>query len=39
LQLWENHTAGAFELDWYDGGHFYVDDHADDIAARVNADG
>lgn len=39
LQLWEGHTAGAFDLDWYDGGHFYLDDHLDDIAARVNADG
>jgi len=39
LQLWEGHTAGAFDLDWYDGGHFYLDDHLDDVAARVNADG
>ena len=29
LQQWEGHTAGAFELDWYDGGHFYLDDHID----------
>jgi surfactin synthase thioesterase subunit len=39
LQRWEGHTAGAFELDWYDGGHFYLDDHIDDVAARVNAGG
>jgi surfactin synthase thioesterase subunit len=39
LELWESHTAGAFDLNWYDGGHFYIDDHIDDIAARVNADG
>ncbi len=39
LQRWEVHTAGAFELDWYDGGHFYLDDHIDDVAARVNAGG
>ena len=39
LELWESHTAGAFDLDWYDGGHFYLDDHIDDVAARVNAGG
>src|ERR1700759_5394712 len=39
LQLWANHTSGTFDLNWYDGGHFYLDDHIDDIAARVNADG
>jgi surfactin synthase thioesterase subunit len=38
LQLWEDHTAGAFDLSWYDGGHFYLDKHMDAIAARVNAD-
>jgi surfactin synthase thioesterase subunit len=39
LQQWEQHTAGAFDLSWYDGGHFYLDDHIDAVAARVNADG
>ena len=39
LQLWENHTSGTFDLDWFDGGHFYLDEHIDDIAARVNAGG
>jgi surfactin synthase thioesterase subunit len=39
LQRWSGHTTGAFDLDWYDGGHFYLDDHIDDIAARVNAGG
>jgi surfactin synthase thioesterase subunit len=38
LQLWENHTAGAFDLSWYEGGHFYLDDQIDAVAARVNAD-
>ncbi len=38
LRLWENHTAGAFELSLYDGGHFYLNEHIDDVAARVNAD-
>jgi surfactin synthase thioesterase subunit len=39
LQLWENHTAGGFELFLYDGGHFYLNEHIDAVAARVNADG
>ncbi len=38
LRLWENHTAGAFELSLYDGGHFYLNEHLDDVAGRVNAD-
>ncbi len=38
LRLWENHTAGAFELTLYDGGHFYLDEHLDAVAGRVNDD-
>jgi len=38
LRLWEEHTAGAFELFLYDGGHFYLNEHIDAVAARVNAD-
>ena len=38
LRLWERHTAGAFELFLYDGGHFYLNEHIDAVAARVNAD-
>ena len=38
LRLWKNHTAGVFELFLYDGGHFYLNEHIDDVAARVNAD-
>lgn len=37
LRLWEKHTHGSFELSLYDGGHFYVYDHVDAIAAQVNA--
>lgn len=37
LRLWDRHTAGSFELSLYDGGHFYVYDHVDAIAAQVNA--
>jgi surfactin synthase thioesterase subunit len=39
LRLWENHTGGSFELFLYDGGHFYLNEHIDDVAARVNGDG
>jgi surfactin synthase thioesterase subunit len=39
LKRWEDHTEAAFDLSWYDGGHFYLDDHIDAVAARVNADG
>jgi surfactin synthase thioesterase subunit len=39
LQLWESHTAGGFGLTWYDGGHFFLDDHLDAVAAQVNAGG
>ena len=38
LRLWERHTAGAFELFLYDGGHFYLNEHIDAVAAQVNAD-
>jgi surfactin synthase thioesterase subunit len=37
LRLWDKHTNGSFELSLYDGGHFYVYDHVDAIAAQVNA--
>ena len=39
LELWEEHTAGSFDLSWYDGGHFFLDDHVDAVAAQVNAGG
>jgi surfactin synthase thioesterase subunit len=37
LRRWQDHTAGAFELSLYDGGHFYLNAHLDAVAARVNA--
>ena len=39
LELWQEHTAGSFDLSWYDGGHFFLDDHIDAVAAQVNAGG
>ncbi|MCV7396094.1 thioesterase [Mycobacterium paraseoulense] len=38
LRLWANHTAGTFDLSLYDGGHFYLNEHLDAVAERVNAD-
>lgn len=38
LRLWARHTAGSYELSLYDGGHFYLYDHVDVVAAQVNAD-
>lgn len=38
LRLWQNHTAGAFEVFLYDGGHFYLDAHVGAVAERVNDD-
>lgn len=37
LRQWERHTAGSFALSLYDGGHFYVYDHVEAVAAQVNA--
>lgn len=37
LQQWESHTAGAFDISWYDGGHFFLDDHIDAVVAQVNS--
>ena len=37
LRRWDSHTAGVFTNSMFDGGHFYVDDHAEDIAELVNA--
>lgn len=37
LAQWERHTAGSFAVSLYDGGHFYVYDHVEAIAAQVNA--
>jgi surfactin synthase thioesterase subunit len=37
LQQWESHTTGSFDLSWYDGGHFFLDDHIEAVVAQVNA--
>lgn len=35
LRRWESHTDGAFTLSMFDGGHFYVNEHLDAVAALV----
>ncbi|SRX94673.1 Phenyloxazoline synthase MbtB (phenyloxazoline synthetase) [Mycobacterium tuberculosis H37Rv] [Mycobacterium shimoidei] len=39
LQQWKVHTKAAFSLSLYDGGHFYITEHIQAVAAQVNADG
>lgn len=36
LRAWESHTDGVFTLTMFDGGHFYVDDHLDEVAELVS---
>lgn len=37
LRRWEVHTGGVFTNSMFDGGHFYVNDHTDDVAELVCA--
>jgi surfactin synthase thioesterase subunit len=30
-EAWRDHTAGAFELRVFRGGHFYLDSHAEEV--------
>ncbi|MFB1297030.1 thioesterase II family protein [Mycobacterium sp. pW049] len=36
LRQWEFHTHGVFTFTQFDGGHFYIDDHLDDVADLVS---
>ncbi len=36
LRQWEFHTHGVFTFTEFDGGHFYLDDHLDDVAELVS---
>lgn len=38
VRRWADHTTGDFTFSSYAGGHFYVYEHIDAIAAQVNAD-
>ncbi len=35
LRRWESHTTGAFTLSTFEGGHFYLLDHLEDVAELV----
>jgi medium-chain acyl-[acyl-carrier-protein] hydrolase len=35
LRGWQAHTSGAFELQLFDGGHFFVNERADDVAGAI----
>jgi surfactin synthase thioesterase subunit len=37
LGRWDVHTDGVFTLLMFDGGHFYINEHADAVAELVNA--
>jgi surfactin synthase thioesterase subunit len=39
LRRWADHTEGRFRLSFFDGGHFYVNEHVDALANRVVTDG
>jgi surfactin synthase thioesterase subunit len=36
LRCWETHTRGAFTVSMFDGGHFYLEDHVEDVAELVH---
>jgi surfactin synthase thioesterase subunit len=38
LRRWADHTEGAFGLSFFDGGHFYVNEHVNTLANRVITD-
>jgi surfactin synthase thioesterase subunit len=38
LRRWANHTQGSFTLSLFDGGHFYINEHANTVPRRVITD-
>ncbi|MGW6411719.1 thioesterase II family protein [Streptomyces vinaceus] len=34
--VWERHTAGDFRLRHFPGGHFFLDEHQDDVVGELN---
>jgi surfactin synthase thioesterase subunit len=38
LREWATHTQGSFTLSFFDGGHFYVNEHIETLANRVITD-
>lgn len=35
-EAWQDHTTGAFALHVFKGGHFYLDEHGDDVNALIS---
>jgi medium-chain acyl-[acyl-carrier-protein] hydrolase len=35
LRGWQAHTSGAFELQLFEGGHFFVNERVDDVAGAI----
>ncbi|WP_181777621.1 thioesterase II family protein [Amycolatopsis pittospori] len=35
VEKWREHTTGSFEMDVFDGGHFFLDKHLDAVVARI----
>ncbi len=35
LRRWANHTDGSFTLSFFEGGHFYLDNHINTVGNRV----
>jgi surfactin synthase thioesterase subunit len=35
LRRWAKHTNGSFTLSFFDGGHFYLDEHVNTVSHRV----
>lgn len=35
LRRWANHTTGSFTLCFFEGGHFYLEDHINTVSNRV----
>lgn len=38
LRRWADHTQGSFTLSLFDGGHFYINEHANTVPRRVITD-
>jgi surfactin synthase thioesterase subunit len=38
LRRWADHTEGAFDLSFFDGGHFYVNQHLNTLTNQVITD-
>ncbi|REM25726.1 thioesterase, partial [Mycobacterium tuberculosis] len=35
IEAWSAHAGGAFSLDWFDGGHFFIRQHEAAVLAAL----